>query len=89
MRYQYEKFILSLLTSLAIKKENKGYYVISDEVEDIYDKARAFDEIVKLRNSYYTYSKRDSGGLIALLDAKAFGREASHLINKKGYTEEK
>lgn len=48
MAYQYEKFVLSLLTSLAIKKENKGYYVISDEVEDVYDKARAFDEILKL-----------------------------------------
>lgn len=43
---EYEKFILSLLTSLAIKKQNKGYYVIADEVEEVYAKARMFDEIV-------------------------------------------
>lgn len=43
---KYEKFILSLLTSLAIKKQNKGYYVIADEVEEVYAKARMFDEIV-------------------------------------------
>ena len=43
---EYEKFILSLLTSLAVKKQNKGYYVIADEVEEVYAKARAFDEIV-------------------------------------------
>ncbi len=58
------------------------------EIEEVYAKAKAFDEIKKLRNSYYTYSKRDSGGLIALLDAKPFGREVSHLINKKEYTED-
>lgn len=46
MAYEYEKFVLSLLTSLAIKKENKGYYVISDEVEDVYRKAEAWDNYV-------------------------------------------
>ena len=53
MAYEYEKFVLSLLTSLAIKKENKGYYVISDEVEDVYDKARAFDKIRNLDKDFY------------------------------------
>lgn len=52
MAYEYEKFILSLLTSLAIKKENKGYYVIADEVEDVYAKAKAFDEINKILDVY-------------------------------------
>ena len=60
-----------------------------EELKEVYAKAKAFDEIKKLRNSYYTYSKRDSGGLVALLDAKPFGREVSHLNNKKEYTEDK
>ncbi|MEB6263633.1 hypothetical protein [Mammaliicoccus sciuri] len=48
MAYEYEKFILSLLTSLAIKKQNKGYYTIADEVEEVYAKAKAFDEILNI-----------------------------------------
>ena len=56
MAYEYEKFILSLLTSLAIKKENKGYYVIADEVEDIYDKAKAFDEISQVFKKVTIYN---------------------------------
>lgn len=43
MTMEYEKFILSLLTSLAVKKQNKGYYVIADEVEEVYRKAKAWD----------------------------------------------
>ena len=45
MAYEYEKFVLSLLTSLAIKKENKAYYKISDEVEDVYVKAKLWDSV--------------------------------------------
>lgn len=48
MGYEYEKFILSLLTSLAIKKENKGYYVIADEVEEVYIKAKILNKIIDI-----------------------------------------
>ena len=48
MAYDYEKFILSLLTSLAIKKENKGYYVIADEVEEVYIKAKILNKIIDI-----------------------------------------
>ncbi|MDT0753993.1 hypothetical protein [Mammaliicoccus sciuri] len=44
----YEKFILSLLTSLAIKKKNKAYYVISNEIKNVYTKAKLFDEILNI-----------------------------------------
>lgn len=81
MEYEYETFITDLAESYSDE--------IFSEVKEVYSKAKAFDEIVKLRNSYYTYSKRENGGLIALLDAKTFGREVSHLINKKSYVEDK
>lgn len=75
MEYKNESFITDLADGYSDE--------IFNETKEVYAKAKAFDEVVKLRDSYYTYSKRDSGGLIALLDAKTFGREVSHLINKK------
>lgn len=89
MAYEYENTVVAELTDLAIEYNSNAHYEMAEEVRDVYAKAKAFDEIKKLRNSYYTYSKRYSGGLIALLDAKPFGREVSHLINKKEYTEDK
>ena len=89
MGYEYENDIVSELGHLGDEYHSNAHYEMADELEEVYAKAKAFDEIKKLRNSYYTYSKRDSVGLIALLDAKPFGREVSHLINKKEYTEDK
>ena len=91
MVYEHERWIKHLIELRLItegynpNEETKAV----EELREVYAKAKAFDEIKKLRNSYYTYSKRDSGGLVALLDAKPFGREVSHLINKKEYTEDK
>lgn len=89
MAYEYENTVVAELTSLGMQYNSNAHYEMADEVEDVYAKAKAFDEIKKLRNSYYTYSKRDNGGLVALLDAKPFGREVSHFINKKEYMEDK
>ena len=60
-----------------------------DVYNELYAKAKAYDEIVGLRNNHYIYSKTNSGTPITVLDAKTFGREVSHLINKNGYTEDK
>lgn len=65
---KYEKFILSLLTSLAIKKQNKGYYVISDEVEEVYAKARAFDEISDVIKKEDFYDRDTALNIIEILD---------------------
>lgn len=89
MAYEYENDVVSELEQFGVEYQSNAHYEMADEVREVYAKAKAFDDIVKLRNSYYTYSKRDSGGLIALLDDKTFGREVSHLINKKGYMEDK
>ncbi|MEB8263053.1 hypothetical protein [Mammaliicoccus sciuri] len=88
MPYDYDDFIDAMRFGLTMSDRDTTDD-IWNMVDEVVNKAKAFDEIKKLRNSYYTYSKRDSGGLIALLDAKPFGREVSHLINKKEYTEDK
>ncbi|QYG30081.1 hypothetical protein K0O13_08195 [Mammaliicoccus sciuri] len=85
MGYKYEEEIENHIICAPVHVDDEVF----NELKEVYAKAKAFDEIKKLRNSYYTYSKRDSGGLIALLDVKTFGREVSHLINKKGYVEDK
>lgn len=91
MAYEHERWITHLIEHKLFaegfdpKEETRAI----DELKKAYIKARAFDEIVKLRDSYYTYSKRDSGALVALLDSKTFGREVSHFINKKVYMEDK
>ncbi len=59
MAYEYEKFILNILTSLAIKKENIGYYIIADEVEDVYAKAKAFDTFLKYKQHVEKYNNSD------------------------------
>lgn len=56
----YEKFILSLLTSLAIKKKNKAYYVISDEIKNVYTKAKLFDEILNIDLSQHDEEYADN-----------------------------
>lgn len=89
MTYEYEGKFISLLDRLDEEERDFIFRGIDDELKEVYAKARAFDEIVKLRDNYYTYSKNDNEGLIALLDAKPFGREVSHFINKKEYMEDK
>lgn len=77
MEYKNESFITDLADGYSDE--------IFNETKEVYTKAKAFDEIVKLRNNYYIYSKTNSGTPITALDAKPFGKEVSHLINKNGY----
>ena len=80
--------VIELLLSVSNYPEDKCDK-IRDELSTMDKKSKAFDEIVGLRNNHYIYSKTNSGTPITVLDAKTFGREVSHLINKNGYTEEK
>ena len=81
MGYKNESFITDLADGYSDE--------IFNETKEVYAKAKALDEIVKLRNNHYICSKTNSGTPIAVLDAKTFGREVSHLINKNGYMEGK
>ena len=88
MAYEYERGIIGMLGGI----EDRHFIDLSDykkELKEVYAKAKVLDEIVKLRNNHYIESKTHSGSAITVLDAKTFGREVSHLINKNGYMEDK
>ncbi|MBV5103423.1 hypothetical protein [Mammaliicoccus sciuri] len=90
MAYEHERCITHLIEhklfteGIDPKEETRAI----DELKEVYAKAKAFNEIVGLRNNHYIYSKTNSGTTITLLDAKPFGREVSHLINKNKYMED-
>lgn len=88
MAYEYENTVVAELTSLGMEYNSNAHYEMADEVEEVYAKAKAFNEIVGLRNNHYICSKTNSGTTITVLDAKPFGREVSHLINKNKYMED-
>ncbi|MDC5694304.1 DUF1024 family protein [Mammaliicoccus sciuri] len=89
MEYEFKDTIVAELTSLGMQYNSNAHYEMADEVEDIYAKAKVFDEIVNLRNNHYFYSKTSSGTPIKVINTKPFGREVNHLINKNGYMEDK
>lgn len=88
MAYEYDDFIDAMRFGLTMSDRDTTDD-IWNMVDEVVNKAKAFDEIKKLRNDHYIYSKTNSGTPIKVIDAKPFGREVSHLINKKGYMEDK
>lgn len=92
MEYEYEKRIRSSV-ELELFRDGRHFREYDPEVikelKSVYAKAKAFDEIVNLRNNHYYYSKTSSGTPIKVINTKPFGREVNHLINKKGYWEDK
>lgn len=89
MGYEYEHDVVSELEQFGIEYQSNAHYEMAEEVREVYAKAKVFDEIVNLRNNHYFYSKTSSGTPIKVIDTKPFGREVNHLINKKGYREDK
>ena len=45
MAYEYEKDVVSELKQMGVDYQSNGYFNISIELEEIYRKAKAFDEI--------------------------------------------
>ncbi|RIN79450.1 hypothetical protein [Mammaliicoccus sciuri] len=88
MAYDYDDFIDAMRFGLTMSDRDTTDDIWK-MVDEVVNKAKAFDEIKKLRNDHYIYSKTNSGTPIKVIDAKPFGREVSHLINKKGYMEDK
>lgn len=90
MTYKYEESLKNRLLNLELDDYAEVIQLEKEyeELKEVYAKAKAFDEIRKLRNHSYIYSKTSSGSPIAILDTKTFGREASHLINKYGFMED-
>lgn len=46
MEYEYEKNVLAEIKELGDKYKAPSFYVMADEVKEVYAKARAFDEVV-------------------------------------------
>jgi len=50
MAYDYEKDVISELEQMGVDYESNGYFNMSIEVEEVYRKAKAFEEILKIDN---------------------------------------
>ncbi|WP_436877182.1 hypothetical protein [Mammaliicoccus sciuri] len=48
MAYEYENTVVAELTSLGMQYNSNAHYEMADEVEEVYAKAEAFNEIVNL-----------------------------------------
>ena len=49
---EYKDMVLGQLTQLAIDERDNTYFDIAQEVEEVYRKAKAFDEINKILDVY-------------------------------------
>lgn len=47
MAYEYENTVVSELIGLGMEYNSNAHYEMADEVEEVYAKAKAFDEIKK------------------------------------------
>lgn len=84
MAYEYEDEVLSELTQAAINERDNGYFKIAREVEEVYRKARAFDEVKKHLDeegdSYMDLYRQTKDPTYSLLN--------THYDNLLGFTEE-
>ncbi|MDK1672742.1 hypothetical protein QOK74_07605 [Staphylococcus saprophyticus] len=65
---EYKDMVLGTLIQTAIDERDNVYFKMSQEVEEVYRKAQAFDEIkefifekLKEEDNYYFKSERDNG----------------------------
>ncbi|WP_336877766.1 hypothetical protein [Staphylococcus nepalensis] len=49
----YKDMVLGTLTQTAIDERNNIYFGMAQEVEEVYRKAKAFDEIENILNNYF------------------------------------
>nr|WP_263313630.1 DUF1024 family protein [Mammaliicoccus sp. Marseille-Q6498] len=76
----YEKDVVGALINIGMQYNSNAHYEMADEVEEVYDKARAFDEILKLEKETSLYS------VVGKEDAE-LGTETRKIIDK--YMEDK
>lgn len=48
MAYEYEHDVISELEQMGVDYQSNGYFNMSIEVEEVYRKAKAFDEILNI-----------------------------------------
>ncbi|PTK95467.1 hypothetical protein [Staphylococcus gallinarum] len=53
MAYEYEDAVISELEQMGVDYQSNGYFNMSIEVQEVYRKAKAFDEVKKYALSKY------------------------------------
>ncbi|UTI86545.1 hypothetical protein NIT62_08840 [Mammaliicoccus sciuri] len=48
MAYEYEKNVVAEIKELGARYKAPSFYAMADEVEEVYAKAKAFDEILNI-----------------------------------------
>lgn len=48
MAYEYEHDAVSELEQFGVEYQSNAHYEMADEVKEVYAKARAFDEVIKI-----------------------------------------
>lgn len=48
MAYEYENTVVAELTGLGMEYNSNAHYEMAEEVEEVYAKAKAFDEILDI-----------------------------------------
>lgn len=56
MAYEYESDVISELEQMGVDYQSNEYFNMSIEVEEVYRKAKTFDEITKLEKQTSLYS---------------------------------
>lgn len=50
MAYEYERDVINELEQMGVDYQSNGYFNMSIEVEEVYRKAKCFDEVLKIDN---------------------------------------
>ncbi|WP_239733807.1 hypothetical protein [Mammaliicoccus sp. M-M49] len=78
MAYEYENDVISELEQMGVDYESNGYFNMSIEVEEVYAKAKAFDEIkksiIQIKCNYKGNEERIN---------KFIARETEYIMNRE------
>ncbi len=64
----YEKDVVSLLNYLGVEQRNNAYYEMAGEVEEVYAKAKAFDEIKDVIKKAEFYDRDTALDIIEIVE---------------------
>ncbi|KTT82704.1 hypothetical protein RSA37_11750 [Mammaliicoccus sciuri] len=68
MEYKYENTVVAELTSLGMEYNSNAHYEMADEVEEVYAKAKAFDEISQVFKKVTIYNTATALEVKEILD---------------------
>lgn len=68
MEYKYENTVVAELTSLGMEYNSNAHYEMADEVEEVYAKAKAFDEISDVIKKAEFYDRDTALDIIEIVE---------------------